>query len=216
MLFLINAIYFKGRWRATFDPKETKPAAFHGADGVNRPVEMMSRAGVTLRAGSLPNASAVELLYGNGAFAMTILLPHTGVTPAAVVAGLDATTWSTFTGSFAERKVDLRMPRFKVEYARRLDPDLGRLGMGIAFDRFRADFTGIADVSPDRLYLTRVTQKAFVEVNEEGTEAAAATIVGVGVTSLPPQFVVDRPFLFVIRERFSGTVLFIGQVNRLG
>ena len=216
VVFLVNAIYFKGKWRATFDPKLTHQAQFRGADGVTRTVQMMSRPGTTIRGGSLPNAEAVELLYGNGAFAMTILLPNAGVTPGAVAADLDPAAWSAFTGSFADRKLDLKLPRFRIEYDRKLVDDLTALGMGIAFDPDRADFSGIADVSPERLYLTRVLQKAFVEVNEEGTEAAAATGVGVGVTSMPPQFVVDRPFLFVIRERLSGTILFIGQVNRLG
>jgi serpin B len=90
--------------------------------------------------------------------------------------------------------------------------------MGIAFDPDRADFSRIADVRPERLFITRVEQKTFVEVNEEGTEAAAATAVGVGVTSAPLTYEmrVDRPFLFAIRERFSGTLIFIGVMNAIG
>ena len=109
----------------------------------------------------------------------------------------------------------LTLPRFRLEYTRSLVDDLKAMGMGIAFDASRADFSGIADVSPERLYLTQVLQKAFVLVNEEGTEAAAATAVGVGVTSMPPSMTVDRPFLFVIRERLSGNILFLGQVNTI-
>jgi serine protease inhibitor len=90
------------------------------------------------------------------------------------------------------------------------------LGMGIAFDEGRADFARIADVSPDRLYISRVEQKTFVEVNEEGTEAAAATGVGIVATSAPPTMRVDRPFVFAIRERLSGTVLFLGILNVVG
>ena len=90
--------------------------------------------------------------------------------------------------------------------------------MGIAFDRARADFYRIADVRPERLYITRVEQKTFVEVNEEGTEAAAATVVAIGPTSAPQVFEmrVDRPFVFAIRERLSGTVLFLGMMNVVG
>jgi serpin B len=133
-----------------------------------------------------------------------------------VAASLTPESWADLTAGLSDRTFDLRLPRFRLEYTRSLVPDLTTLGMGIAFDGGRADFSGIADVGPDRLVLTRVLQKTFVEVDEVGTEAAAATGVGVGVTSGPPTFVVDRPFLFVIRERFSGTILFIGQVNRLG
>ena len=216
VMFLVNAIYFKGRWRTTFDRRETKPAPFTSADGRVRQVETMSRREAAILVGSLPNASVGELWYGNGAFAMTILLPNTGVTPAAVATSLDASAWSRLTGGLVERKVDVYLPKFKIEAGRALKDDLAALGMAIAFDGGRADFSGIADVSPERLFISRVIQKAFVEVNEEGTEAAAATGVGVGVTSLPPSLTVDRPFLFLIRERLSGTVLFIGQVNRLG
>jgi len=147
---------------------------------------------------------------------MSITSPRAaGSTPAAVLAGLTPATWRVLTSSFQEVKVVLNVPRFKMDYRRSLVDDLRALGMGIAFDAGQADFSGIADVSPERLYLTQVLQKTFVEVNEEGTEAAAATAVGVGVTSMPPTFTVDRPFLFVIRERLSGTILFIGQVNEL-
>jgi serpin B len=103
-----------------------------------------------------------------------------------------------------------------VEYGARLNDALTALGMGVAFDDQRADLSGIADVGSRRLYISRVDQKAFVEVNEEGTEAAAATNVGVGLTSAPPSMIVDRPFLFMIRERFSGTIMFVGLVQRLG
>jgi serpin B len=159
---------------------------------------------------------AVELRYGNGAFAMTVLLPAPGTTPAGVAAALDPAALRSMAAGFREATMALQLPRFRLDHARTLTDDLKALGMEVAFDPSRADFTGIADVSPERLYLTRVFQQAFVEVNEEGTEAAAATGVGVGVTSLPPTFSVDRPFLFLIRERLSGTVLFIGQVNSLG
>ena len=109
----------------------------------------------------------------------------------------------------------LTLPRFRMEYSRRLNDDLIALGMGVAFDDSQADFYRIANVSPERLYLSRVEQKTFVEVNEEGTEAAAATAVGVSVTSAPVvvEMRVDRPFVFAIHERLSGAVLFLGLMN---
>jgi serpin B len=104
------------------------------------------------------------------------------------------------------------MPKFTLEYELELNEALEALGMGIAFDPNAADFTRIHS-DTWRLYISRVKHKTFVDVNEEGTEAAAATSVEVGVTSLPPMIAVDRPFLFVIREKFSGTILFMGVMN---
>ncbi|MBA3346200.1 MAG: serpin family protein [Gemmatimonadales bacterium] len=217
ILFLINAIYFKGKWRVAFDSRDTGDGPFHGADGRDRTAPLM-RQEETLHYDETPEYQAVDLLYGNGAFAMTVLLPAPGRTPAEVLAGLDPAAWSALTARFHEAEVHLTLPRFRLEYARSLGQDLSALGMAIAFDEGRADFYRIADVRPDRLYITRVDQKTFVEVNEEGTEAAAATAVGIGVTSAPEvvEMKVDRPFLFAIRERLSGTLMFLGVMNAVG
>ena len=212
--FLVNAIYFKGKWRLPFDPERTTPQAFLGAGGVSHNVPTMTM-DEKIRYASRPGYAAADLLYGNGAFAMTILLPDEGSTPASVLATLTPASWRQLDTEYNEARVMLSLPKFKLEYRRSLVEDLKALGMGIAFDQTQADFSGIASVAPERLYLTQVLQKAFVEVNEEGTEAAAATAVGVGVTSMPPSFIVNRPFLFIIRERLSGTSLFMGQVNEL-
>jgi serpin B len=135
-----------------------------------------------------------------------------------VLAGLDPAPWRDLVARFHDETVILTLPRFKLDYSRRLDPDLRELGMAIAFDPGRADFYRIADVRPERLFISRVEQKTFVEVNEEGTEAAAATGVGVSVTSARQvvEMKVDRPFVFAIRERLSGTVLFLGLMNVVG
>ncbi len=216
VLFLINAIYFKGKWRSAFDPKDTRDGPFHGADGRDRAAPLMWQKG-NLRYDETEDYQAVDLLYGNGAFAMTVLLPAGGRTPAEVLAGLSPEALNALAGRFAEKEVTLTLPRFRVEYGRRLNQDLMSLGMGIAFGG-EADFYRIADVRPDRLYITRVEQKTFVEVNEEGTEAAAATAVGFGRTSAPEplEMKVDRPFVFAIRERLSGAVVFLGVMNVIG
>jgi serine protease inhibitor len=217
ILFLINAIYFKGKWREAFDPKDTENGPFQAADGRTRTAALMSQTD-SLRYDETADYQAVDLLYGNGSFAMTVLLPKAGRTPADVLAGLNPEAWRELAERFRDANVHLTMPRFKMEYSRRLKSDLTALGMGIAFDDSRADFYRIADVRPARLYLTRVDQKTFVEVNEEGTEAAAATAVGVGIISVPEvtEMRVDRPFVFAIRERLSGTVLFLGLMNVVG
>lgn len=215
VLFLINAIYFKGRWRDAFERDETRPGPFYAATGATRTAQVMSQQD-SLRYHESADYQAVDLLYGNGAFSMTVLLPQPGHTPAELLAGMSPQTWSDLAGSFQDQKIHLSLPRFRLEYSRSLGPDLTALGMGIAFDSGRADFYRIADVRPDRLFITRVDQKTFVDVNEEGTEAAAATAAGIGLTSAPPSMVVDRPFVFAIRERLSGTVVFMGVINTLG
>lgn len=217
VLFLINAIYFKGKWRHQFDPAETRSGPFHAADGRERTARLM-RLEQTLRYQENHEFQAVDLLYGNGAFAMTVLLPRPGQTAGAVLSSLDADRWRALSEGFYEAEVSLTLPRYRLEYGRGLKGDLAALGMGIAFDQGRADLYRIADVRPERLYITRVEQKTFVEVNEEGTEAAAATAVGIGPTSAPQivEMRVDRPFVFAIRERLSGTLLFLGLMNAVG
>ena len=218
VMFLLNALYFKGQWRLAFDPKDTHPAPFRSADGSLRNVPTMVLKPLPHRYAAGTDYQIVELLYGNGAFAMTIVLPAPGRSLADLLAELDAERWAQWTATLRETEIGLTLPKFRVEYKRELKDDLSGLGMRIAFDPDQADFSRMADLSQasGRLFLTRVTQKTFVDVNEEGTEAAAATSVGVGVTSAPPTIAVDRPFLFVIRERFSGTIFFLGLVNTLG
>ena len=215
VMFLINAIYFKGKWRLPFDPKRTRAAPFHAADGTTQSVPTMALEPSLLRYAADADHQAIELLYGNGAFAMTILLPGQGKSLAELAAQLDVAHWEAWTAALREVKLGLTLPRFRLEYKRELKDDLSALGMRIAFDDARADFSAMADPAAGRLFLSRVTQKTFVDVNEEGTEAAAATSVGIGVTSAPLTLEVNRPFLFVLRERLSGTIFFLGQVTRI-
>jgi serpin B len=213
VMFLINAIYFKGSWRLAFDPKDTGDAPFHAGDGTTQSVKTMTLPSRTHRYASTPDAEIVELLYGNGAFAMTIVLPREHRSLADLTAGLTTARWAEWTGALADRSIPLTFPKFKVEYSRTMKDDLTALGMGVAFTE-RADLSGMAG-QPGDLLITRVIQKTFVDVNEEGTEAAAATVVGVGVTSAPMVLQINRPFLFSIRERLSGTIFFLGQIQRV-
>jgi serine protease inhibitor len=211
VMYLINAIYFKGSWRAKFDPALTIDAPFHGIGG-DQPAKLMHREG-TIRYLRTPTFSAVDLPYGNSAYSMSVVLPNAGQTVDAVLASLQADTWSAWAAQFQDAETDLYLPRLELTWGRMLIPDLKALGMRAAFDD-GADFSRLSSVG---VFITTVMQKTYVKVNEEGTEAAAVTNVGIGVTSAPLRsvFRVDRPYVFVIRERLSGTILFLGAIRRM-
>jgi serpin B len=166
-----------------------------------------------LRVAYAPTYSAVDLFYGNSAFAMTVVVPNPNVDINALAESLTGESWTSLEETFTEHQSDLFLPRFQLTWRRELNPDLTALGMGVAFHD-GADFTPMSPRGKE-LVITKVIQKTFVDVNEEGTEAAAATSVGIGLTSAPPSIRVDRPFLLVIRERFSGTILFMGKIVKL-
>jgi serine protease inhibitor len=216
--FLINAIYFKGDWRTAFDRGKTADGTFRASVGGDQTVSMMRHAAGDEGAApdwlSTPFFDAVELPYGNAAFAMTVLLPNEGVGVDALVDSLTSERWAGWATQFRPSEAGVRLPKFKLEYARTLNDDLAALGMGIAFDSDLADF-GPMTTDDSQVYITRVTHKTFVDVYEEGTEAAAVTSTGFGVTSAPPTLDVDRPFVFFIRERLSGTILFMGKIVRI-
>ena len=210
VLFAVNAIHFKGTWRRQFRPAETRTGTFHAEDGRQQQVPFMHReARGPYYAGS--DFHAVDLWYGSGAYSMTVVVP-TGTTSANDLVGrLTADEFTTIASGLRETDVVLAMPKLRLEDTHSLEAVLSQLGMGIAFSR-QADLSGISQADP--LRLTRVDHKTFVDINEEGTEAAAVTSVGVGVTSAPARVTVtvDRPYLVVIRERLSGTVLFVGRI----
>ncbi len=213
VMYLINAIFFTGAWQEPFDPKLTRTAAFTGPAGAQQ-VPMMYRQGQQrIRFGD--RYATIDLPYGNGAFTMTIVLPNEGVDVQSVVTEMTAERWDAMIGELASTaatvRADLYLPKFTVAQTRELKEDLAALGMRDLFDPATANLTRLA-TGPERLFVRFVTHKTFLEVNEAGTEAAGVTGIGVGVTSLPPQFRVDRPFLFAIRERFSGTILFLGKI----
>ena len=214
VMFLINAIYFKGSWRAKFDPALTIDAPFHGIGG-DQPAKLMHREG-TMRYLQTPTFAAVDLPYGNSAYSMSVVLPNVGQSVDAVLASLQADTWSTWTAQFHDAALDLHLPRLELTWERMLIPDLQALGMRAPFQAGAADFRRMSPAG-DRLFISTVKQKTYVKVNEEGTEAAAVTNVGVTLTSAPLRTTlrVDRPYVFVIRERLSGTILFLGAIRRM-
>ncbi|MEO7369022.1 MAG: serpin family protein [Gemmatimonadaceae bacterium] len=176
VMFLINAIYFNGSWQQKFDKANTVDAPFYGIDGKSRSVPLMHLT-KDIRVAVLPGMKAVDLYYGNSAFAMTVVLPDSGTSVNALTESMNGTTWQTLLNAFHSRPVEVFLPRFKVEWQKKLNDDLSAMGLGIAFSD-NADFTPMSEMG-NRLDLSRVIQKTFVNVDEEGTEAAAATVVGV-------------------------------------
>lgn len=213
VMFLINAIYFKGDWRQAFDRSKTASAPFRTDDGRTLSIPLMQRTD-TMRAAVLDGRTIVDLGYGGDAFTMTLVLPRTGETADALVASLSPTWWAQATGALRVQDVQLAMPKFTMSWDDTLNAALQSLGMRKAFQPRVADFTRLSADKGRELYISFVRQKSFVDVNEVGTEAAAVTVVGVGVVSLPQRLVArfDRPFVFAIRERLSGTILFLGKL----
>ena len=211
-MYLLNALYFKGMWTTPFDAANTRKEIFHG-NRRDSEVEFMHRtAGFQYYIG--PEGALLELPYGEGSFVMDIFLPAEGVSADEFASGLDGEALSTLTGLLQSDRIKVTLPKFKAEYETSLNATLQHLGMRDAFTP-SADFSGM---SKEPLMISEVKQKTFIELNEEGSEAAAVTSVAVMRTSLAPEpleFRVDRPFVFLIRVLTSGTVLFMGLVRNL-
>jgi serine protease inhibitor len=216
-MILLNAIYFNGIWKSKFDEKGTHELSFTFGDGSNKPVPMMNQES-TFEYTSNNLFSAVHLPYGKGQYQMTVILPQASKTTGDVRTQMTNDNWKSWMKEFQSKEhVVVTMPRFKFSWKMKLNDILASMGMPTAFDPQKADFSGIAgDVD---LYISFVIHKTFVDVNENGTEAAAVTAVGMSTTSMPVDpplkinFMVDRPFLFTISEKTTGTILFIGEMN---
>jgi serpin B len=214
MAFLINAIYFEGQWTTRFDPALTRPGDFRRSDGSAAAVPFMWMSDHEFPFSAAQDYQAIELPYGGQAFAMTVLLPSEDAGIDTLVESLDAETWDGIVAGLRDTELLVGIPKFSLEYEKSLNEVLKALGMEVSFDETAADFSRMhRDAMDMGLHISQVKQKAFVEVDEEGTRAAAVTSVEVGVTSAPPTFVADRPFVFAIRERLSGALLFMGVVR---
>ena len=213
VMLLINAIYFKGDWREGFDRARTAAGPFTLASGASMQVPMMHRT-ATARLGGYDGRTVVEMGYGGDAYAMTVILPRDGESVNALVESLGSSGWNASFSPSTSVEVDLTMPRFTLSWESPLNDPLKAMGMQRAFVAGGADFTRLSPTEGERLYISFVKQRTFVDVHEVGTEAAAATAVGISIVSLPQRVVVkvDRPFVFAIRERLSGTILFLGKI----
>jgi serpin B len=209
VMLLINAIYFKGKWNSQFNKDKTFQAEFEKSNGVASDVPMMKQVS-DFKIYSGPNFKVAELPYGQGNFVMDVILPEEPAGIDDMIGNLDGETFNEWLGNMGTNEVDLSFPRFKYGYKENLKTILSDMGMGIAFTE-SADFSNISDTP---LLINDVVHQAFIETNEEGTEAAAATIVDIGLTSMPMTviFNADHPFIYVIRETTTNTILFMGKV----
>jgi serpin B len=208
-LVLTNAIYFNAAWARAFEKSATSRGDFTRLDGTKQPAEMMARTS-HFRYADAEGWQAVELPYDGGELSMVLMLPSAGLEQAE--AALDPAALQRLIGGLAADEVSLSLPKFKVESGFMLKETLGQLGMHDAFG-MAADFSGI----DGRKYLVigEVFHKAFIEIDEAGTEAAAATVVEMPPGEMPDQprtVRFDRPFLFVIRDNPTGAILFVGRV----
>lgn len=213
VLFLINAIYFKGNWQKEFSKSDTKEQPFTLLNGTRKQHPLMSQKG---KYSYYENNEfqAISLPYGSGRLSMYVFLPKTNVKLADFYNKLTAENWQQWMKQFSLKDGEIVLPKFKLEYNLTLNEALKALGMEVAFQD-RANFS---NMTSQEVQIDEVKHKTFVEVNEEGTEAAAVTSIGIRVASAPireePPFkmLVDRPFFCAIRDNQTGTILFMGSI----
>jgi serine protease inhibitor len=215
IMFLINAIYFKGIWRTEFVPEQTRERPFRLSDGNVKQVMTMETEGQFAYA-QRNGYRAIELPYGRGNYSMLVFLPDEEVGIAGIMEMLTPEEWGGLSDVLQKMTVNVRLPKVTVEYETVLNSALNDIGMTDAFDRYKADFTGINQ--DGGLYIARVRHKSFLEINEEGTEAAAVTSVEIRIVSFDPEapqvinFHADRPFVLAIREKYTNSIIFLGRI----
>ena len=214
-LVLTDAVYFKGGWSEVFDPQESKPRAFFGPDGKSASTPMMEQDG-SYSYLETNDFQGIRLPYGNGQFAMYVFLPRAKNGLRKLLKSLDMSHWEEWTKKFASSSGTIVLPEFEVRYGEKLNAVLEAMGMGVAFNKEEADFSGI---TPSPVFISDVEHKTYVKVDEQGTEAAASTAVVMQLLSKRTivgsksfSMVVDHPFVFAIAERETGAILFVGTV----
>ena len=211
-MVLVNAIYFKSTWNTKFDASQTAKQSFYLPDQSTLQTDFMHCDKITYNIYKDDNVRVIELPYSNSKYSMVIVSPLNGGSLDNLVSNIDASAWGNWTSKLAPTNGPVVMPKFKFSYSILLNNALSSMGMGNAFSG-AADFTRIN--AGGGLTISKVQHKAFVAVDETGTEAAAATGVVVGATAVlnPPTVTIDHPFLFVIREMKTGLILFEGTMN---
>ena len=218
---LVNAVYFKGKWTTPFKKEETQDRNFTAADGSESAVPMMQRSG-EFDYLETADFQAVRLPYGNDSASMYVFLPKTQLLPQKIedfAGSIDSAKWSGWMSSFSSQEGTVLLPRFKTEFSTSLKEPLIASGMGVAFSD-SANFSGMSETP---LKISDVLHKTYVETDEEGTEAAAATAVIMKTSAMAPgpgpqpfYMEVNHPFFFAITDDQTGEILFMGTMNSIG
>jgi serpin B len=210
VMYLINAIYFNATWKYQFDPEDTFTDDFNLEGGGTHAADFMEVEG-TFNHSYQEHFTSVEMPYGDSAFSMVVLLPHPGISVGSLVDMLSAENWDSWMNTSYPANVTIQLPKFKYGFKSLLNDPLINLGLEIAFTE-SADFSNITPGGG--IHISRVIHQTFIDVNEEGTEAAAATIVEMIESAGPDTFKADRPFLYMIKENSTGALLFMGKVGK--
>lgn len=209
-MILINALYFKSDWKHTFQEENTKELPFYGEQSTENVLMMHLTNALAFYENE--NFSSVKLPYKNEKYAMTVFLPKENQTTKSITNLLNIENWQKWNESYSTIPVDLEMPKFKLSYKKNLNKPISELGLGVAFTS-SANFGNISDTS---LQISYILQKTFIEVDEKGTEAAAVTAIGIKTTSVGPSnksFRLNKPFLYAITEKETGSICFLGKVG---
>jgi serine protease inhibitor len=210
VMFLMNALYFKGNWANAFKPSNTRKQVFKGIRK-NQEVDMMNMADQELNFKETDQALIVELPYGANKYNFYVILPKNSIPK--TLSELSQNTWENYSSGFRKTKIILALPKFTLEYKKQLKETLQSMGILKAFTQN----ANLSKISADKLIVNSVQQNAYIALDEKGTEAAAVTSVGIGVTSIPvlPEVICDKPFLFAIGEKETGSLFFAGKIVQL-
>ncbi len=214
VMFLINAIYFKGLWATPFDPEQTEESGFNTEAGIVEMVDMMSEDNMQRATYSTDDYQAVELAYGDSLYTMTLILPDNSLTADGLLETFSLQEWNSLQAGLTltpYSNMTLELPKLDMEYEKSYKDILSDMGLADLFTE-NAQLEGIGNAG-GRLHVSRVKHKTYLKVDEAGSEAAAATVVGIGVESMPLGLRFNRPFLMVISEKEAGTILFMGKIE---
>uniref|UniRef100_G3SL81 Serpin family E member 2 n=1 Tax=Loxodonta africana TaxID=9785 RepID=G3SL81_LOXAF len=218
-LVLVNAVYFKGLWKSRFQPENTKKRPFMAADGNSYPVPMLAQLSV-FRCGSTSTSNDlwykfIELPYHGDSISMLIVLPTESATPvSAIIPHISIKTIDSWMSMMVPKRIQVILPKFTAVAQTDMKESLKVLGITEMFEPSKANFSRITKTGSESLHVSHILQKAKIEVSEDGTKASAATTAILIARSSPPWFIVDRPFLFIIRHNPTGAILFMGQINK--